>query len=308
MKSKQARRALVDFPMTRVALATGVELDVVDIGPRDAPVLIFLHGFPESHRTWRHQLREFSGDFRCIAPDQRGYRHSSKPAAVSDYSFDKIAADVFALADALGVGKFTVVGHDWGGAVAWGVALGGAGRVERCVILNAPHPYLFQKAVIDDPDQRAASQYIRAFRDPANDALVAERGLVGLLAQVVKWNRSPAMDDAERDAMMADWKIPGAAVAMLNWYRAAAVQVPAMDEEPQRPAFLDAPFPHVTMPTLVIWAMDDLALRPSLIEGLDTLVDDYSFVPVNGCGHFVTWEAPEAVNAAMRGFFAARAV
>ena len=300
---------MTDFPMTRIALSTGVELDTVDIGPRDAPVLIFLHGFPESHRTWRHQLAEFSKDFRCIAPDQRGYRHSSKPEGVENYSFDKIAADVFALADALGVGHFTVVGHDWGGAVAWGVALGGAGRVDRCIILNAPHPFLFQKAVIDDPDQRAASQYIRGFRDPANDGLVAEHGLVGLLAKVVKWDRSPAMEDEYRDAMLADWKIPGAAMAMLNWYRAAAVQVPAVDEaDPPRPAFLDASFPKVTMPTLVVWAMDDLALRPSLIEGLGDYVADYTFVPVRGCGHFVTWEAPDAVNSAMRDFLAAKPV
>ena len=292
-----------DFLMNRVALATGVTLDAVDIGPRDAPVLMFLHGFPESHRTWYKQLREFSGDFRCIAPDQRGYRHSDKPEGAANYTFDKMTADAFALADALGVGKFTVVGHDWGGAVAWGVALSGAPRVERCIILNAPHPFLFQKAVLDDPDQRAASQYIRAFRDPENDALIAEHGLVGLLAKVVKWSRSPAMEDDYRDAMMADWKIPGAAMGMINWYRSSAIQVPAMDEaDPPRPAFLDAPFPKVTMPTLVVWAMDDLALRPSLIETLGDYVDDYTFVPVNGCGHFVTWEAPQAVNAAMREF------
>lgn len=297
-----------EMTQQRLALPTGVELDVTMGGPADAPALIFLHGFPESHRTWRHQLAEFAKDHRVIAPDQRGYRHSSKPEGVDAYRFDRIAADVFALADAMRIDRFTVVGHDWGGAVAWGVALGGAHRVDRCVILNAPHPYLFQKAVIDDPDQRAASQYIRAFRDPANDVLIAEHGLVGLLAKVVKWSRSPAMDDAYRDAMMADWKIDGAAMAMINWYRAAQVEVPAVDEVAVRPAFLNAPFPRVTMPTLVVWAIDDLALRPSLIEGLDTLVDDYSFVPVRGCGHFVTWEAPEAVNAAMRAFFGSKPV
>jgi pimeloyl-ACP methyl ester carboxylesterase len=289
--------------MTRVSLATGVELDAVDIGPRDAPVLMFLHGFPESHRTWHHQLTEFSKDYRCIAPDQRGYRHSSKPTGVESYTFDKMTMDAFALADALGVSKFTVVGHDWGGAVAWGVALSGGARVERCIILNAPHPYLFQKAVIDDPDQRAASQYITAFRDPANDALIAEHGLVGLLAKVVKWSRSPAMKDDYRDAMMADWRIPGAAMGMINWYRGSAIQVPAIDEaNPPRPAFLDAPFPSVKMPTLVVWAMDDLALRPSLIDTLGDFVDDLTLVRVPDCGHFITWEAPDAVNAAMRDF------
>src|SRR3546814_5437020 len=101
------------------------------MGPRDAPVLIFLHGFPESHRTWRHQLPHFATRFRCIAPDQRGYRGSSKPQDAESYTPDKLIADIFALADALGVGQFTVVGHDWGGAIAWGVALGGQPRSEE---------------------------------------------------------------------------------------------------------------------------------------------------------------------------------
>ncbi|HAN88184.1 MAG TPA: alpha/beta hydrolase, partial [Erythrobacter sp.] len=115
----------------RVVLANGIELDVVDEGPRDAPVLIFLHGFPESHRTWRNQIPHFSDRFRCIAPDQRGYRGSSKPQEVEAYTPDKLVGDVFLLADALGVETFTIVGHDWGGAIAWGVAYGGManGRV-----------------------------------------------------------------------------------------------------------------------------------------------------------------------------------
>ncbi|WP_375246520.1 alpha/beta fold hydrolase, partial [Qipengyuania pacifica] len=104
----------------RIALGNGIELDVVDEGPRDAPVLIFLHGFPESHRTWRHQIAHFSDRFRCIAPDQRGYRGSSKPQAVADYTPDKLVGDIFLLAAALGVRDFTIVGHDWGGAIAWG--------------------------------------------------------------------------------------------------------------------------------------------------------------------------------------------
>ena len=98
-------------------------LNAVDVGPLDAPVLIFLHGFPEIHRTWRHQIAHLSGRFRCIAPDQRGYRGSSKPQEVSAYTPDKLAGDVFQLADALGRDKFTVVGHDWGGAIAWIAAL-----------------------------------------------------------------------------------------------------------------------------------------------------------------------------------------
>ncbi|MFM5908392.1 MAG: alpha/beta fold hydrolase, partial [Novosphingobium sp.] len=148
--------------MKRVTLPGGIELDVIDEGPADAPALIFLHGFPESHRTWRRQIPHFADRFRCVAPDQRGYRGSSKPQDVASYRPDKLIADVFQLADALGIGEFTIVGHDWGGAIAWGVALAGQGsRVTRAVIANAPHPALFQKLLYTDPEQRAASQYMR---------------------------------------------------------------------------------------------------------------------------------------------------
>lgn len=301
-------------PMRRAALSTGVELDYVDVGPRDAPALIFLHGFPESHRTWRHQIAHLSDRFRCIAPDQRGYRGSSKPQDVEAYTPDKLIADIFALADACGVDRFTIIGHDWGGAIAWGVALNGqpggfspqwAGRVTRSIIANAPHPAIFQRLMFDDPVQRAASQYIRAFKDPANDALVREHGLTGILLKVVKWDRPSAMEPEERAALLSDWQDRDAAMAMLNWYRASPIIVPADDAPlPPRPPELDAPFPPLTIPTLVIWAMEDLALPPSNLEGLEALVPQLRIVPVPDCGHFVPWEAPEAVNAAMDAFLA----
>ncbi len=293
-----------DYDLTRHKLATGVELDAVDVGPKDAPVLIFLHGFPESHRTWRHEIEHFRDRFRCIAPDQRGYRGSSKPQNVDAYMADKLIGDIFALADACGVETFTVVGHDWGGAIAWGVALMGQanGRVERLVIANAPHPWLYQRALIESTEQRESAQYIRAFRDTGNDELVREHGLVGLLAKVVKWERSDAMPDAERDRLLADWKDRDAAFGMLNWYRASAIFVPAIDEDAAIPDFAARDFPTITIPTLVIWAMDDLALPPVNVEGMDAQVTDLTLVKVPGSGHFVPWEAPDQVIDAMEGF------
>ncbi|MEK6542589.1 MAG: alpha/beta hydrolase [Pseudomonadota bacterium] len=297
----------------RLALSTGVELDVWTAGDPANPPIIFLHGFPESHRTWRHQMAALSDSFYCIAPDQRGYRGSSKPQNVDAYTADKLTADIFAIADALGITNFTIAGHDWGGAIAWSIALNGqvgapnsawAGRVTRVVIANAPHPYIFQRLLITDMHQRASSQYMRAFRDPANDALVREHGLVGILLKVVKWDRPSAMEPEERDALLADWQDRDASFGMLNWYRAAAINVPAMDEEVALPAMTAADFPKLMTPTLVIWAMDDLALPPCNIDGLEELVPRATIVPIYGCGHFVPWEAPEAVNAAMRDFLA----
>lgn len=290
----------------RVRLASDTELDVVDTGPRDAPALIFLHGFPESHRTWRHQITHFSDRFRCIAPDQRGYRGSSKPQEVEAYTPDKLIGDVFQLADALGIGKFTIVGHDWGGAIAWGVALGGQHtRVERAVIANAPHPAIFQRLLYTNAQQRAASQYIRDFRDPANDALVREHGLVGLLLKAVKWDRPSAMEPEERDALLNDWQNRDAAFGMLNYYRASPIDVPLMDAPFALPEGWAPPaLPALTIPTLVIWAMDDLALPPENLDGLDKVMSDLTLAEVPGCGHFVPWEAPDKVNAAMDEFLA----
>ena len=297
----------------RLPLSTGVELDVWTAGDPANPALIFLHGFPESHRTWRYQMAALSDDYYCIAPDQRGYCGSSKPQEVEAYTADKLTADIFALADALRVQEFTIVGHDWGGAIAWSVAIHGqpggmnpawAGRVTHAIIANAPHPYLFQRLLIADMKQRASSQYIRAFRDPANDALVRNEGLTGLMKQSVNWSRSEALEPEERDALLADWEDRDACFGMLNWYRASPLVVPAMDEDAEIPPFAAGAFPKLEIPTLVIWAMDDLALPASNIEGIEALVPHVTVIPVYDCGHFVIWEKPGAVNAAMREWLA----
>ncbi len=290
----------------RVKLANGIELDVVDTGPRDAPALIFLHGFPDSHRTWRHQIAHLSNRYRCIAPDQRGYRGSSKPKGIENYTPDKMIGDVFLLADALGIDRFTVIGHDWGGAIAWGVAITGQmnGRVPRAVILNAPHPVLFPELLYTNRVQRQASQYFRIFRDPASDALVEQFGLVGVLLKAFGTPaENPKMEPDERAALLADWENREAAIAMLNWYRASPVAVLDMDAPFEVPAdWQRFPLPKQTIPTLVVWAMDDLALPPENLDGLDELIDDLTIVRVPGAGHFVQWEAPEAVNAALDQF------
>ena len=291
---------------TRVTLATGIELDVVDVGPRDGPVLIFLHGFPDSHRTWRHQIAHLSGTYRCIAPDQRGYRGSSKPKGVENYTPDKLIGDVFQLVDALGVGPFTIVGHDWGGAIAWGVAIMGQlnGRVSRAVVMNAPHPVIFPKLLYTNRQQRQASQYFRVFRDPASDELVDQFGLGGVLLKAFgEVRENPKMEAEERAALMEDYANREAAIAMLNWYRASPMEVLEMDAPYEIPAGWQPPaLPKLTIPTLVIWALDDIALPPANIEGLDEVIADLTLVTVPGSGHFVQWEAPAEVNGALDAF------
>lgn len=295
---------MIVLPQRRVAIGGGIELDVVDMGPRDGEALIFLHGFPESHRTWRHQIAHLSGRYRCVAPDQRGYRGSSKPEGPDAYAPGKMIGDVFRLADALGIGRFTIIGHDWGGAVAWGVALTGQGtRVTRAVVANAPHPAIFPRLVWTDPVQRAASQYFRAFRDPANDAEVRAHGLGPLLKRVLPGPDGDRMEPEERALLDADWANGEAAAAMLAWYRASPVFVPPMEAPFGLPEDFQAlPVPVLTIPTLVIWAMEDHALPPANLDGLDGLIADLTIERIADCGHFVPWEAPGAVNAALDRF------
>lgn len=295
------------YRMERVALPTGVELDVAVAGDPGNPAIVLLHGFPESHRTWRHQIPALAESHFVLAPDQRGYARSSKPQAVEDYAPDKPVADAVALADHFGVGRFTLVGHDWGGAIAWMGALTRPDRVARLIIVNAPHPYVFQKSLLDDMGQRAASQYITTFRDTRIDQGLVGKGLEVMFDTTFAKVLTRAVSGEERAAYLEEWAQPGAMTAMLNWYRASAIQVPAMDDaNPERPAFLSAPFPPITQPTLVIWGMQDKALLPVQLAELPQHVPDLTIVEVPEAGHFVPWEHPDAVTNAIRAWLVGR--
>ena len=293
---------MTDFPLTRIALPTGVELDVAIAGPEDAPPLILLHGFPESHRTWRYVMRHFQDRYRLIAPDQRGFCNSSKPQGVENYQPKHMVADLLALADHLGIDTFTLVGHDWGGAVAWMAALNHPDRITRLIMANAAHPFTYQKALFGDPDQRASAQYITEMRSPDFEAKVLAMGWDAYFdSRFAEPSAAVHITPGERAIYLAQWQTPGAFTAMVNWYRASPLIVPPMDGEVERPAYLSRPFPPVTQPTLLYWAMDDYALRPSLLDGIETLVPDLMLVKAPG-GHFVPWEQPQALIAAMEQF------
>lgn len=297
---------MTDIPLTRIALPTGVELDVLIAGPADAPPLFLLHGFPESHRTWRYIMAHFKDRYRLIAPDQRGFAGSSKPAEVQAYQPKNMVADLLALADHLGIDTFTLVGHDWGGAIAWMAALNHPDRVTRLIMANAAHPFTYQKALFDDPDQRASAQYITEMRRPGFEAMVEQIGWDAYFdSRFAEPSAVARITPQERAIYLAQWQTPGAFTAMVNWYRASPLIVPPIEGEVERPAYLDRPFPPVTQPTLLYWAMDDYALRPSLLEGIEALVPDLTLVTAPG-GHFVPWEQPEALIGAMEDFLRAR--
>ena len=296
---------MTEIRTTRIGLPTGVTLKVALGGAEDADPILFLHGFPESHRTWRHQLQSLAVDFRVVAPDQRGFGGSDKPEGVEEYETSKPVADLIALADALGIESFTLVGHDWGGAAAWLAALKHPDRVKRLVIVNAPHPLIFQRGLIDDEAQRAASQYIRAFRTPGFETAIEAMGWETFFEKSFGAHVDLRLvPDAEREAYIHDWSQPGAMAAMLNWYRASSIEVPEVGEKARLPVWTHAPFPKLRMPVLVVWGFRDKALLPVQLEGLHDLVEDLRIVVEPDAGHFIPWERPEVVTQAIRDFMA----
>jgi pimeloyl-ACP methyl ester carboxylesterase len=296
-----------ELQTTRISLPTGVTLKVAQGGPAEGDAIILLHGFPESHRTWRHVAPALAEDYRVIAPDQRGFGASDKPVGVEKYRVDEVVADLLALADVYGIDRFTLVGHDWGGAVAWAVALKHPERLNRLVIVNAPHPLVFQRSVIEDREQRLASQYIRLFRSPMMEKTIDAMGVAAFFDKSFGGHVDLAtIPAAERQAYLKDWKQEGALTAMLNWYRASQLVVPGPDEGEPRPGWTRAPFPSVKVPTLVLWGMQDKALLPVQLEGLNVLADDLRVERIEDAGHFVPWERPEPVIDGIRRFMKER--
>ena len=289
----------------RVGLSTGVALNVAFAGAEDAPPVVLLHGFPESHRTWREVAPRLEDSFRLIMPDQRGFAGSDRPQDVADYATDKLIEDIFALADTLGLDEFALVGHDWGGGIAWPAAMRKDPRLKKLAIVNAPHPLIFQKSLIEDADQRAASQYINWFRIPGAEKAIEAMGFDAFFEKTFSGHTDLSkIPEAERRQYLADWSQPGGMLPMLNWYKASKIMVPPPGARVPLPDFLLRAFPKIDVPTLVIWGLKDSALLPVQLEGLDQLVDDLRIVRLPEAGHFVPWEAGEQVASALRDFLA----
>ena len=288
-----------------VRLSTGVTLNVALAGDPAKRAVLLLHGFPESHRTWREVAPRLADSFYLVMPDQRGFAGSDRPPDVAAYKTDILVDDIFALADALGISQFSLVGHDWGGAISWAAALRDDPRLTRLAVINSPHPVIFQKSLIEDADQRAASQYINAFRTPGFEKAVEAMGWRTFFDKSFSGHVDVStIPEAEKQQYIADWSQPGGFTAMLNWYRAAKVIVPPPGVTVPLPDLLLRAFPMVKVPTLVIWGMKDKALLPMQLEGLENLVEDLTVVRLPNAGHFAPWEAGEDVAAALEPFLA----
>jgi len=289
-----------------LSLSTGITMNVALAGQEAARPVILMHGFPESHRTWREIAARIGDRFRLVMPNLRGFGDSDRPQEVADYATDTLIADIFALADSLGIEHFQLVGHDWGGAIAWAAALRGNPRIERLAIVNSPHPLIFQKSLIENEPQRAASQYMNAFRRPGIEAGVEAMGFEAFFEKSFsKHVDLNLISPEERSIYIDQWRRPGALTAMLNWYRSSQVVVPEVGEHATMPAWVERGVPRVKIPVRVIWGLEDKALLPIQLEGIGEVGDDVEVFPLKGVGHFAPWEAPDQVVEALSPFLAA---
>ena len=290
------------------AEVNGLRLHYVSAGK--GPLILFLHGFPEFWYEWKNQLAVFGQDHLAVAPDMRGYNLSAKPAGVEPYQMKYLIEDVRALAAHLGYKKFTLVAHDWGGAVAWAFALAHPECLDRLVTINAPHPGVFGKLLAEDAAQQRASQYMLMFRSPAAEATLSANHYAFLVQAVLGAGlKSGAFDENDRKAYLAAWSQPGALTGGLNYYRAAQIGPPPPDAAAGGTATvgdgnfaLDRTKLTVRVPTLVIWGEKDTALLPQNLAGLDQFVPDLRIRRIPEGTHWVIHEKPDEVNAYIREF------
>ena len=265
--------------MERIEIEVGdLVFDALAAGPADGPLVMLLHGFPESAAEWTHVLPRLAGaGLRAVAPNQRGYSPGARPEGVAEYHIDHLVADVVGMADALGHDRFHLVGHDWGALVAWAVADRHPARVQTLAIVSVPHPRPFAAARATDPDQRDRSTYIQGFKDDpaadepflADDAAVLRLALAEAGPEIV----------AEHVRVLTD---PGALDAALHYYRAWGET-------------LDSVGP-IAVPTLFIWSTDDVALgRVAAEQTGDWVTGPYRFEVLEGLSHWIPEVAPETV-------------
>ncbi|MYZ48538.1 alpha/beta fold hydrolase [Propylenella binzhouense] len=278
--------------MIRVAVEDGVSLAVTVAGPSDGPLVVLLHGFPEGAYGWRRQVDPLAeAGFRVAVPDQRGYGDSGKPEEVAAYGMSRLAADAAAVADHLGAAEFDLVGHDWGGVVAWWAAARYRERVRRLVILNAPHPVAMPRYARRHRSQLVRSWYVAFFQLPVLPEWALSRGDFALLASALRRSAPRGLfGTADMEAYREAWRRPGSLRGMVNWYRAV---------RGFRARSAEARIPQ---PTLVLWGERDVFLEPGLAEASAGLADKAVVLRYPQAGHWLQHEAAEAVNAAILQF------
>ena len=292
-------------------LPHGITLSCRTAGRVGRPVLMFLHGFPEAAFVWDDVLTHFArpenGGYRCIAPNLRGYENSSAPAEVAAYRPKFLVQDLAALIALEGGHLAALVAHDWGGAVAWNLAASQPGLMDKLAIINSPHPGTFLRELQQSPAQQAASAYMNFLIRPDAEALLAENDFRRLWEFFDQWSAgmSPAwLTQSVKDQYRAVWT--QGLTGPLNFYRASPLRPPRPGPPHHDPAAAAVTIPRnlldVHVPTLVLWAMNDTALPPAMLDGLEDFVPRLQLERIEGASHWVLHEQPERVINALQVF------
>jgi len=301
-------------------LPLGITLSCRASGETGRPVLLFLHGFPEGAWVWDPLLKHFSqpenGGYRCVAPNLRGYERSSAPEDVKAYRAKYLVQDILALIDAeCGHAPLAaLVAHDWGGAVAWNLANQQPARLRQLVIINSPHPGPLLQALQHDPAQQAASAYMNFLVQPEAAALLSANDFERLLGFLTGQDTSlTSLTAAAASAPTPDWltaDVQGKYREVwrhglqggLNYYRASPLR-PATPGDPGASAIqIPEEALRIDVPTLLLWALEDVALLPCLTEGLDAHIAQLKRVTIEKATHWVVHEQPNRVMAEIRAF------
>jgi epoxide hydrolase 4 len=305
-----------DIQTWQQALPHGITLSCRACGEPGRPVLLFLHGFPEGAWVWDPLLLHFSkpenGGYRCVAPNLRGYERSSAPEDVKAYRAKHLVQDIAALINTLCASPngsaplAALIAHDWGGAVAWSLANQHPALLQKLVIVNSPHPGPFLKALQNDPAQIAASAYMNFLVQPEAAAQLANNDFDRLFGFLTGQDASLQSLSTQTAAVSPDWLTPAVKAQYrevwqhglqggLNYYRASPLR-PATATEPGASAVQIPPEAlRIEVPTLVLWAQDDVALLPCLTEGLDQHIADLTLVNIANATHWVVHEQPQRV-------------
>lgn len=279
---------------SRFVETNGVRLHVMESGPPDGPLVLLLHGFPEFWYGWRQQIGVLAqAGFRVWTPDQRGYNLSDKPTGLDAYRLDTLARDVIGLIDAAGRERALLVGHDWGGVVGWWTAMHYAERLEKLVILNAPHPTAMRHRLLRRPRQWLMSAYAAFFQLPRlPEWLILRDNCKGGKRALRSTSRPGTFSDADLDLYCEAWQQPRAMTSMLNWYRALVRRMPG---KPQHT--------RVIVPALILWGARDFALSRELAPASAALCDRGQLVMIEQATHWVQHEEAARVNTLLLDFF-----
>jgi len=273
----------------------GLQLHCVEQG--SGPLVLLLHGWPEFWYSWRHALKGLSGQYLVVAPDMRGFNLSDRPEGIAPYALKELVRDVLGILDHYKAEKVHLVGHDWGGIVAWQTAILHPDRLHDLVILNCPHPDAFRQALKKDWSQRRKSWYMGLFIVPVLPDLLIRAFLPYFFRMVLaNWAyRKDAFTPEDLARYTEAYRLRGAVTASLNYYRALFKIGPPKTDRFRLP---------IPVPILVLWGMDDKALGHAMTRGMERYAGaGYQQVDVEHCSHWIQHEIPDQVNEALLSFW-----